>query len=144
MILGRKQGDPRVKRILDALELTYSIDSDGDFKVELEFDDGRSQMAYIDSATEHIGDFEIREIWSVAYISEGFLDADIANRLLLRNSELKIGSWRLIPGGNNTYLVAFCIQVAADCDPNAFAQSLGIVLEVADEMEEALTGGDRL
>jgi hypothetical protein len=87
---------------------------------------------------------EIREIGSVAYISEGFLDADMANRLLLRNSELKIGSWRLISGGNNTYLVAFCIQIAADCDPNSFAQSLGIVLEVADKMEEALTGGDRL
>lgn len=69
MILGRKQGDPRVKRILDALELKYSIDSDGDFKVVLEF---------------------------------------------------------------------------SDCDPNSFAQSLSIVLQVADEMEAALTGGDRL
>lgn len=44
MILGRKQGDPRVKRILDALELKYSIDSDGDFKVVLEFSDGRSKL----------------------------------------------------------------------------------------------------
>jgi len=143
-MFGRKQGDPRVKKMLDALELKYSVDQDGDFKIILEFKDGRSQAAYINSNTEHIDDFEVREVWSVSYISEGFLDADVANTLLLKNFETKIGAWRLVPAGNNTYLVAFCIHIAADCDPTAFANTLSIVLGVADEMEEALTGGDRL
>jgi len=143
-MFGSKQGDPRVKRMLDTLNLRYSVDEDGDFKVGVEFEDGRSQLAYINSNTEYIDDFEVREVWSVAYISEGFLDIDTANTLLLKNHETKIGAWRLIPGGNNTYLVAFCIHVAADCDPNAFAKTLSIVLGVADQMEAALTGGDRL
>lgn len=143
-MFGRKQGDSRVKRMLDALELKYLVDQDGDFKVVLEFEDGRSQAAYINSNTEYIGDFEIREVWSVSYISEGFLDIDTANTLLLKNHETKIGAWRLIPASNNTYLVAFCVHIAADCDPESFAKTLNIVLRVSDAMEEALTGGDRL
>jgi len=141
---GSNQGDIRVKKMLDALELKYSIDQDGDFKIIIEFEDGRSQVAYINSETQTIGDFEIREIWSVAYISEGYLDIDTANTLLMKNFEMKIGSWRLIPAGNNTFLVAYCVQIAANCDPNAFSHTLGIVLQVADDMEEKLTGADEL
>lgn len=141
---GGKKGDPRIKRVLETLELKYSVDQDGDFKIIVEFQDGRSQVAYINSETQTVGDFEIREVWSVAYIAEGYLDIDTANTLLLKNFEMKIGSWRLIPAGNNTFLVAFCVQIAADCDPSSFSRTLGIVLEVADTMEEKLTGGDDL
>ena len=98
-MFGGMRGDPRVKKMLDALELRYSVDNDGDFKVMVEFEDGRSQVAFIDSQTQLLGDFEIREVWSVAYVSEGYLDIDTANTLLMKNYELKIGSWRLIPGG---------------------------------------------
>lgn len=142
MIYGAKKGDPRVERLLDLHGLSYSIDKDGDFKVTVEFDNGRSQVAFINSDTQYIADFEIREIWSVAYISEGFLDIDTANSLLLHNHQLKMGSWRLIANDNNIYFVAYCIQIAADCDPVSFEQALSFVLEVADDMEEKLTGKD--
>ena len=143
-MFGRKQGDPRVKRILDSLELPYSVDEDGDFEIGIEFENGRSQLAYINSNTEYIDDFEVREIWSVSFVSEGFLDVDTANTLLLKNYETKIGAWRLIPAGDNTYLVAFCVHIAADCDPNALINALQIVWAVADNMEESLTGDDCL
>jgi hypothetical protein len=93
---------------------------------------------------QFLGDFEIREVWSVAYVSEGYLDIDTANTLLMKNYELKIGSWRLIPGGDNTFLATFCIQIAADCDPNSFWRTLAIMLQTADEMEAKLTGADHL
>lgn len=143
-MFGGMRGDPRVKKMLEALELRYSIDNDGDFKVMLEFEDGRSQVAFIDSQTQSLGDFEIREVWSVAYISQGYLDIDTANTLLMKNFELKIGSWRLIPARDNTFLVTFCIQIAADCDPNSFWRTLVMVLQTADEMEAKLTGTDNL
>lgn len=143
-MFGAPQGDPRVKRMLDALDLKYSIDSGGDFKVVFEFNDGRSQLAYINSDTQSINDFEIRELWSVAYVSEGYLDIDTANTLLMKNHDMKLGSWRLMDVGKNTYLVTFCIQIAANCDPQSLSQSLLLVLRAADEMEERLTGKDDL
>jgi hypothetical protein len=141
---GAPQGDPRVKRMLEVLDLKYSVDGDGDFKVVVKFDDGRSQLAYINSETQSINDFEIRELWSIAYVSKGYLDIDTANTLLMKNHEMKIGSWRLVDAGDNTYLVTFCIQIAANCDPKSFTQSLSLVLRVADKMEAALTGADIL
>lgn len=142
MIYGAKKGDPRVERLLQVHQLDYSVDSEGDYKVNIEFDNGRSQIAFINSGTQFIEDFEIREIWSVAYISEGYLDIDTANTLLMHNHQLKMGSWRLIPNDHNIYLVAYCIQIAADCDPQSFLKALSFVLQVSDDMEETLTGRD--
>ncbi|MBE9176665.1 hypothetical protein IQ225_17585 [Synechocystis salina LEGE 06155] len=144
MVFGRKQGDSRVQKLLEILELKYSIDEDGDFKVSFKLDGDRSQLAFINSNTEKINDFEIREIWSVAHISEGFLDASIANYLLLANNNLKIGSWRLKEIGENSFAVTFCIQVSANSDPESFLDALYMTLHIADEMELKLTGKDKM
>lgn len=143
-MFGGQQGDARVKRLLDSLEIPYSINSDGDFEVAVEFEDGRSQLAFVNTDTQFIGDFEVREVWSVGYVTEGFLDIDTANTLLLENDLMKIGSWRLKQIDTNTLAAVFCIQIAADCDPNSLVNTLNLVLEVADSMEEKLTGRDNL
>ncbi len=141
---GSKKGDPRVKRILNSLDIRYSLDQDENFEVAIAFEDGRSQLAFVNSDTQHIGDFEIREVWSVGYVTQGFLDIDTANTLLLENDLMKIGSWRLKQVDENTFAAAYCIQIAADCDPQSFLNTLSLVLKVADEMEEKLTGRDNL
>jgi hypothetical protein len=141
---GGKQGDPRVKRILDSLNIHYSVDQDGDFELAIAFEDGRSQLAFVNSETQTIGDFEIREVWSVGYVTQGFMDIDTANTLLLENDLMKIGSWRLKQVDDNTFAAAYCIQIAADCDPQSLVNTLNLVLKVADGMEEKLTGRDNL
>ncbi|MGB3517138.1 MAG: hypothetical protein WBA43_11825 [Elainellaceae cyanobacterium] len=141
---GSKQGDARVKRMLDSLDIHYSVDQDDDFEVAVAFEDGRSQLAFVNSETQFIGDFEIREVWSVGYVTQGFLDIDTANTLLLENDFMKIGSWRLKQVDDNTFAAVYCIQIAADCDPQSFVNTLKLVLRVADEMEEKLTGRDNL
>ena len=143
-MFGGNRGDTRIKKLLDTLELKYSINSDGDFKLVFEMENGRSQQVFINSNTDEIDDFEVREVWSVAYLSQGYLDIDTANTLLMENSQYKVGSWSLIDSENNTYLVTFSIKLAADCDPNSLLQSLTMVTAVADEMEKKLTGQDDL
>ena len=144
MIFETQTIDHRVKDRLDALKLEYIITPEGNFWVIIQFDDERAQAAYISSKTRFIGDFEIREIWSTAYISEGFLDNDTANTLLLENQKQSLGAWRLTEEGNNSFLANFCVQVEANSSPNLLLQALGVVLKTADDMEEKLTGGDFL
>ncbi len=144
MSIGQKQGDPRVKTTLELMKSHYQLDNDGDYKVTVEFEDGRSQVAYICSETEFFDNFELREIWSISYISEGFLDIDTANYLLLENDKLQLGSWRLMELKNNSFAVVFAIQVAADSDINSFNSALYTVLKVADDMEKRFTGKDHL
>jgi hypothetical protein len=94
-MIGAKQGDSRVQALLNELELEYDIDSDGDFRVGFQLEDGRTQLAFIRSETTQFGKFDIREIFSVAHISDGPLDADLANALLIYNAHVKLGSWRV-------------------------------------------------
>ncbi len=134
--------DPRVKRQLDALGVGYELNQDASYSVFFELDDGRSQQAFIESETSRLGDFEIRDVWSVAYISKGPLDAELANYLLHQNSLLTIGAWELVQLSSDEFAVAYSNKILADCDPDALAASLSVVLNMADELEKNLDIGD--
>ncbi|RMH65911.1 MAG: hypothetical protein D6676_06660 [Cyanobacteria bacterium J003] len=140
----RVQADVRVGRLLDQLGIRYQVDEDGDYRVIFDLGNGRSQQAFIDSQTQQLGSYEIRDVWSIGYISDGYLDQEIANYLLIENSTKKIGAWELRPLANNKYIAVFCNKVAADCDAEALNMSIRIVLQVADELEKILEAGDRL
>ncbi len=141
--LKQRNADPRVKRQLEQLGIRYDVDRDGDYRVVFELEGDRSQLAFINSRTSALGDFEIREIWSVAHVTEEPLDAAMANFLLLQNARLKIGAWELRHVDEGTFYVCFCTKVAADCEAAALYASLVVVLKAADELEKELDTGDR-
>lgn len=140
----RAQADVRVGRLLDHLGIRYQVDEDGDYRVVFDLGNGRSQQAFIDSQTQQLGSYEIRDVWSIGYISDGYLDQEVANYLLIENATKKIGAWELRPLADNKYIAVFCNKIAADCDAEALYTSIRIVLEVADELEKILEAGDRL
>jgi hypothetical protein len=136
-------GDPRIKAILEELGLKYEIDDDGDYKVLLEWEeDGRSQLAFINSATERLEKMEVREIWSAGYTSEKPLKAKIANRLLEDSFQKKLGSWQLMKG--DIWIATFAVKLDADADADTVWTALEAVLTSADEMEKELLGTDDL
>lgn len=140
----RVQADPRVGHLLDQLGIRYRVDEDGDYRVVFELNGGRSQQAFIDSQTHQLGSYEIRDVWSIGYISDGHLDQEVAHYLLIENATKKIGAWELRPLADNKYIAVFCTKVAADCDAEALYTSIHVVLEVADELEKILEAGDKL
>ena len=128
--------DERVKQLLNEKEVTYSIDSDGDFKVEFETEGGRTQLAFIMSATYEYGNFEIREIHAYAYKGDdGVFPSAVMQKLLEDTYDKKLGAWAII--GN--YAV-FVTRIAADTDSESLWNALILTLEAADEMEKAFTG----
>ena len=138
---AKKQHDARVERMLDALELKYEIISDGDFKLGNRLDSGRTQILFVNSNTEKYQNMEIREIWSVAYISDDLASSTIMRKLLKDNGTRKLGSWKLWTN-NGKEVAVFYAQIAADADRYAFLSALQIVSQTADEMEKDLTGKD--
>ena len=64
------QHDMRVKTLLDAIGTNYEIDAEADFKLEWEYDNGRTQIVYVNSNTEEYENMEIREVWSFAHKEE--------------------------------------------------------------------------
>ncbi len=135
--------DQRIKKILDEAELKYTIDDDGDFKMVLDMENGRSQLCYINSNVQDFQSMQIREIWSPGFKSEGPLPAAVANRLLEESHNKKIGAWETWVGSNGkTRMAVFTIKVDADCSPaNLLIAVLGAV-QAADSMEKEITGKD--
>lgn len=139
----RSAADKRVAPLLDAINKPYNIDNDGDYKLIVKFDDGRTQLLYVNSNTNTYGNMEIREVWSAALQSEDGLTYDQMKRLLTHNDSVKIGSWRIMKiGGKDT--AVFAVQMPAETDADTLKNVIKAVSVTADEMEKEMLGTDEL
>ena len=129
--------------MLEELQLNYDIDSDGDFRVGFELEDGRAQLGFIRSETTQFGKFDIREIFAVAHVSEGPLNADLANALLIYNAHVKLGSWRVERQSDDKCVVVFAVQIAALTDAASLYTALRLVIDTADNVESKLAEDDK-
>jgi hypothetical protein len=139
-----KSGDPRIQKILDVKDINYEVDGDGDYKVIFDLGNGRSQVAFINSNVEEFAGCEIREIWSPGLVGDGELSQRVANELLSRNHQYKLGSWSTMKSGGSIAAV-FKVAVDANATPDELITCLSVVLRVADDIEkEFLQGSDNL
>ena len=134
-------GDVRVKRALDQVGLKYTVDSDGDFRLNMDVGDGRTQIIFVNTNTETYADFEIREVWSVGYQSTNLFSAKIANRLLENNELTKLGAWQM-KKLNGKYTAVFCAKVSATLTGAELQNVLRAIYTNADKIELELTEKD--
>ncbi|HNX04253.1 MAG TPA: hypothetical protein PKI32_02055 [Opitutales bacterium] len=135
--------DPRVAPLLDAINKPYNIDSDGDYKLILRFDDSRSQLLYVNSNTNTFGNMEIREVWSPAVKADDGLTYDQMKRLLVHNDKVKIGAWRIMTM-NGKDVAVYAVQMPAASDAETLKNVIQAVSVTADEMEKEMLGTDDL
>ena len=133
--------DGRVARQLTDAGLSYVIDDEADYRLKYSLDDGRSQIAWVASGTSKLGDFEVRDLWSIAYRGTGQVPLEMANGLLQANARQTIGAWQVQRSGEE-YLVVLSAAVPADTDGTALLQLVESVMADADELEESLTERD--
>lgn len=139
----KKEADPRVKRLLDKADLKYEIDRDGDYKMINRFDNNRTQLVFVNSRTVRLGEMEIREIWSVGYVSDGVMPDEIVKDLLEANCKVKLGGWELRRFSGKEAGV-FRAQIAADTDELSLLMTLQAVSKTADDMEQEHLNNDDL
>jgi len=142
---GNPSADPRVQRHLEELGIAYELIDNGTFCIVVRFrNNDRAQEVYISSEISLLDNLEIRDIWAVGFISDAPLHADIANALLVYNQGVKMGAWQLRRRPDNDGCIAeFRIPIAANAALDAFQTALETVADIADGVEEKLTGEDR-
>lgn len=143
MFGNKKKGDPRVRAILDAANVRYEIDRDGDFKITYGYEDKRSQLVFINSNTEIFAGIEVREVWSVALKGLGQLSAEVANDLLERNGRYKMGSWE-IARREGQIVAIFKVVISANASRSELMPVVEMVGIQADEVEKEFLGTDDL
>ncbi len=130
------KADPSIAPLLDELGYEYELDEDGDYKMVMALDGGRTQMVFIRSGVETYGRHRVREIWSPAYrVDAGAFPGPVANRLLEASHALKLGAWV-----NNAGFAVLVVKVDAGIDAEALDQAIGAAVTSADEMERELSG----
>jgi len=141
-MLGHKnQADSRISQLLDELDIEYQTDEDGDFQVDFQHGEQRSQTVFISSSTAHIGDLDIRKVYSIGYMSKVPLSQKIANLLLGINHSSQLGAWQVMKSEDG-YYAAYNVQIAASTDADTLFTVLKVVVESADSIEDYLTGMD--
>lgn len=132
--------DPLVAKMLDAKKTPYKIDEDGDYRILVNVEDGRSQVVWVRSIV-HETDFQkIREIWTYGLRSEERrIPVHIANQLLSHSFSLKLGAW-VRDGGD----AIFVIKLDANADADTLDEAIDLAAYTGDEMEQKLGSGDDL
>lgn len=120
--------------------LVWQPDPDGDARLLLEFEDGRSQQVFVRSEVVDVAGVAMREVWSVAASGTVLADPATMESLLLANSD-ETGCWCLRPLGGSTTLV-HRMMVPTECDPGRLRRLIGLSGRAADAMEQGLTGSD--
>jgi hypothetical protein len=128
--------DNVVKAQLDAKGVTYEVDKDGDFKIVYKLSGGRTQLAWVRSKVNTYGTLKVREIWSPGYKSESNdFPALIANTLLDKNHEVKLGAWEA-----QDNVAMFVVKIAADAPADQLVDAIEAAVNSADQLEKEITG----
>ncbi|KAM3100099.1 hypothetical protein ACKFKF_12930 [Phormidesmis sp. 146-12] len=135
-------GDARVKAALEKLGWKYEIDRDGDYKLVMDLE-GRSQVVFLMSDTNELGEMEIREVSSPGYVTNQPLSAEVANQLLADSARKKLGAWQVVKG-DKSYVAVFSTKVNANSKPDELAAAVAVTVKSADAMEKSLTNKDDL
>jgi hypothetical protein len=125
--------DKSVQRQLDKRKIQYRVDADGDFRVTYEIGGGRTQLAFVRSATFSYGKLRIREIRSIGWRGDGAFPQSVANRMLEHSNEAKLGAWT--KQGN---LAIFTTKIAADASDQQLVDAIELTARLADELEKEL------
>ena len=131
--------DPRVVAALKEAGLGYSIDA-GDFRLNYDVDDVRSQRVWVASNTTRLDQLEIRDVWSVAARGKGEVPAELARKLLAENVRMILGAWQ-VNQSQDEYLVVYSAQVDAAADAATLQKVIEVVMFSADRIEKQL--GDK-
>ena len=120
------KADPSIAPLLEELGYEYELDEDGDYKMVMALDGGRTQMVFIRSGVETYGRHRVREIWSPAHRADaGAFPGPVANRLLEASHALKLGAWV-----NNAGFAVLVVKVDAGIDAEALDQAIGAAVDL--------------
>lgn len=120
--------------------LAHTLD-EGDYRLNYDVDEGRSQRVWVASQTARIDQLEVRDVWSVAARGKGEVPADLARLLLKENVRMILGAWQVNQSADE-YLVVFSAQVDAAADAATLQKVIEVVMFSADRIEKQLGDTD--
>jgi hypothetical protein len=133
--------DARVAVALTQAGFKYVVGEAGDFRFVIELKGGRTQLVFINSVTETVGNIEIREVWSIGYMGSEVMSSLIMEVMLRDNANKKLGAWGLSQI-NNLYVGTFSIKMSAESSGSVLRTIAEGVAMLTDDMESKISTAD--
>ena len=133
--------DIRVKKVLDAEEIEYTITKNNNFKIVVTTEEEptvRNHTVFIMSKTQNYSDFEIREISSPGLkIKRSAISDSMMYDLLLQSGNIKMGSWELKEYEGEDYsFFTFTIKIGVNIENKHLTSLIFLVASEADRVEK--------
>jgi hypothetical protein len=135
-LAAQNKPDARVQTLLDKIGQKFTTTKSGNYQVELDQDNKRTQLVYIMSATEKYNGVEIREIWSNAGSFPEEPDQATLLDLMTESGSNKIGCWALEPQDDGTYLLYYTIKLPISYTASDLKMMLAFAAKIADQREK--------
>jgi len=136
-----KQADPRVGKMLQGLNIAYTITDNANYEIEYDLASGRTQYVYIMSETQKYRGMEVREIWSNAGVLQEDPELDLLYALMEESGTNKIGAW-VLEEQDDGILLFYSIKIPVSHTQEDLRQSIAFAAEVADSWETDLFEDD--
>lgn len=141
--VAKGEADPRVREILVGTNFQFTVNSDGNYKIIYDAGNGRTQVLFVESNLETLGDLQIREVWSpIGQATDASFPQAIADRLLRIGATMKVGAVEVVTIDNKP-TAYFSAKVPADLTAEQLIKVINAVASTADENENSLFGGDK-
>ena len=141
-LTAQDKPDTRVQILLDKIDQAYTVTKAGNYQVELDTKDNRTQLVYISSSTEKYNGIEIREIWSNAGTFPEEPDQATLLDLMTESGSNKIGCWALEKQDNGSYLLYYTIKLPVSFTASDLKMMIAFAATIADAREEQFFGTD--
>jgi len=144
--------DAGIAKKLDAAGLKYEVDGDGDYKLLFEAEGDRTQIVWVRSSVETLGNMRIREVMAIGGKMPTMGKDDgvgmaatialtsttvLAVAALADANEKKLGGW-VLKGKGDDQALYFVAQVPADLSAGDLETVLGSVARSADKFEQTV------
>ncbi|MBQ7568432.1 hypothetical protein IJT17_06465 [bacterium] len=126
-----------LEAMLEQGEYDYTLDENGNFVVNLRFDDGRFQRVELKTAAMSIKGRRALHIRSVGCEDVDLLKDSLLRSCLKNSSKHVLGAWEL-----HGAELCFCMKVTAECSDDDLRHFVNYVGVVADEFERKYRGCD--
>ncbi|WP_394795635.1 hypothetical protein [Armatimonas sp.] len=132
--------------VLKATQYGYKIDKEGDFSVEINWEDEkRSQLIFIRGTLEKITepkitDVSTREVWSVCWKGKERPSAEVLEKLLTKH--YKFGAFQVEKAESGAWSAYYRMDIPDNASSAYLRQAIRITAEAADNMEKELLGTD--
>lgn len=126
----------KIAQILDKIPYSYEIDSDGDYRVDFSFTEGRTQRVYINYYSNEFETNRMIKVWSPVSNFKGKLADSLYSDVMSFNGRHESCNFQLIERTDDSTMIRLFAVTTIDNSPEKIKELIEHIISYADEFEE--------